>query len=79
MPSHNNDFKSSVSKGGETSKVDQALLNERDEKIADLENTLASLKIQNKELFSRIDKLKSQAEISEDKFSNTQLYKLLVT
>eukprot|EP00347_Sterkiella_histriomuscorum_P014347 403361218 len=79
MPSHNNDIKSSASKGGETSKVDQALLNERDEKIADLENTLTSLKIQNKELFSRIDKMKSQAEISEDKFSNTQLYKLLVT
>ena len=64
---------------GQGPKVDQSLLNERDERIAELENTLKALKIQNKELYSRMEKIKQQADISEDKFNNTHMYKLLVS
>lgn len=51
--------------------VDSELLQKKDDTISELESTVLALKIQNRELFSRIEKLKSQAEISEDKFNNT--------
>lgn len=47
--------------------------------ISDLKKQVHILELLNKEYSQKIEKIKSSSEISEDKFSSSQSYKLLVS